>query len=114
MEPIENDELDPETAKGLMLILAHMEKLSKRETEICYACGKKVEKLEQHGRDVYAAPCGCRLWQGYVPAVWLDPSEQGVAQNPPVYPERMEKENRETLLASIMKKLSSYFKWRKE
>ena len=42
----------------------------RRETENCLACHRHVDRLEQVGRCVYARPCGCRQWQGYVPEVW--------------------------------------------
>lgn len=41
-----------------------------RATENCPHCGAHVDSLSQVGRCVYSAPCGCRLWQGKIPAAW--------------------------------------------
>jgi hypothetical protein len=37
------------------------------EPHKCIFCQQAIERLEQHGRCIYAAPCGCRLYQGIVP-----------------------------------------------
>ncbi len=41
-----------------------------RKTEDCPNCGQHVDGLSKVGRCVYARPCGCRLWQGTIPAAW--------------------------------------------
>ncbi len=43
----------------------------KRETDVCFTCGKQVTKLTQVGRCVYAS-CGCRQFQGTVPDAWRE------------------------------------------
>ena len=40
------------------------------QSDKCVHCEKPIEKLEQVGRCVYARPCGCRQFQGKVPAAW--------------------------------------------
>lgn len=47
-------------------------KLHNHETDICIHCRKKVNKLVQVGRCVYASPCNCRLWQGKIPKEWQE------------------------------------------
>lgn len=42
---------------------------AERETDICPHCGKQVTTMKQVGRSVYMS-CGCRLWQGKIPAAW--------------------------------------------
>jgi len=37
------------------------------EAGICPICQTPIERKKQVGRCVYAEPCGCRLWQGFVP-----------------------------------------------
>lgn len=44
-------------------------KFQAHETEMCPYCGQHVTSLQQVGRSVYGS-CGCRLWQGSIPAVW--------------------------------------------
>ena len=40
------------------------EYLTKLASDICPICERKIERREQIGRCVYAAPCGHRLYQG--------------------------------------------------
>ena len=56
--------------KAVSEALTKLVALSKRETDECFLCGKKVERMTKVGRCVYARPCGCRLWQGTVPDAW--------------------------------------------
>lgn len=61
-DPIE----DPYVLEVLNKIMA----LQDRSSEECPHCGEQITHMIQHGRDVYAVPCGHRLWQGFVPAAW--------------------------------------------
>lgn len=45
--------------------------LMHRETEFCMHCGEHILKLNKVGHCVYAEPCGCRLWQGNIPKIWM-------------------------------------------
>lgn len=57
-------------------IIAFLERftaLNSGQTNICHHCGKEIESMRQVGRCVYGS-CGCRLWQGKVPATWKDRS----------------------------------------
>jgi hypothetical protein len=38
------------------------------EPHKCVFCQRPIERFDQVGRSVYAFPCGCRLYQGIVPA----------------------------------------------
>lgn len=51
-------------------ILEKFTAFSERKTEDCPHCGKHVAAMHKTGRCVYLSPCGCRLWQGGIPAAW--------------------------------------------
>lgn len=40
------------------------------DSKACLHCGADIDSLQQVGRSVYAHPCGCRQYQGIVPAAW--------------------------------------------
>ena len=56
--------------KVVFRVAEQLEALGRRERETCPLCGTRVDALREAGRDVYAVPCGCRVWQGAVPWVW--------------------------------------------
>jgi hypothetical protein len=62
--------MDPETAKAVGEAMTRMFELMSHKTDLCFRCGKQVTSMQKIGRCVYARPCGCRLWQGTVPAAW--------------------------------------------
>jgi hypothetical protein len=57
---------DPEIAAWLENFANMLQGKSKQ----CLRCGAEIQELEQIGRSVYALPCGCRQYQGKVPAAW--------------------------------------------
>ncbi len=61
----EIDERDRQVSEAL----EGMAKLMRRETDICFQCGKQITSMQKVGKCVYAS-CGCRLWQGHVPDAW--------------------------------------------
>jgi len=63
---------DAELKEFLRQHFLKMSDFEKRITEDCPNCGSHVSKLEQVGRCVYARPCDCRIWQGFVPDKWKD------------------------------------------
>ena len=58
-------ELFPEEYKFIMAL----QRLVKRESDICPYCGKRLTSLRQSVRSVYGS-CGCRLYCGFVPEIW--------------------------------------------
>jgi hypothetical protein len=68
-EPHTAEEIAEEDRK-VEEFLSKMTAFESRTTEACPHCGQHVDALEQVGRCVYSRPCGCRQWQGRVPAVW--------------------------------------------
>lgn len=54
----------------IMDSIHHLNNFTERQTEECPHCKQHVDSLEQVGRCVYANPCGCRVYQGRVPAFW--------------------------------------------
>ncbi len=78
----ENDHRTPEQAdadwKVVLWVAEQLEALGKRERETCPFCGTHVDALREAGRDVYAVPCGCRVWQGVVPQAWREVQEHDV------------------------------------
>lgn len=62
--------LSEDEEKRLADFLQRMTDFTFRKTEDCIHCGKHVSRLQKVGRCVYASPCGCRLWQGNIPAAW--------------------------------------------
>ena len=61
----EIDERDRQLAEAIKGITD----LESRKSDICPHCGKQIVSMKQVGRCVYAS-CGCRLWQGRIPAAW--------------------------------------------
>jgi len=72
-DPLEEQK---EALKAVSEALTKLVALSKRETDECFLCGRKVERMSKVGRCVYARPCGCRLWQGTVPDAWKPSKSQ--------------------------------------
>lgn len=56
--------------KSIADFIAKLGAFESRSSEDCPHCGQHVTGLKQVGRCVYARPCGCRLWQGRIPAAW--------------------------------------------
>ena len=68
----DKEPIDPEIAAIARKYMLSMMSFENRETEDCPACDQHVDKLDKIGRCVYARPCGCRIWQGNIPAAWKD------------------------------------------
>ncbi len=62
--------------KWIADVLDKVAKLTSREIEDCFLCGKHITRMEKIGRCTYARPCGCRLWQGQVPDAWHSAKEK--------------------------------------
>ena len=50
--------------------------LLRHDTTHCPRCGALIDHLNQIVHCVYAAPCGCRLWQGSIPKSWQTKDDQ--------------------------------------
>jgi hypothetical protein len=79
----ENDPRTPEQAeadwKFVLWFVEQLEALGRRERETCPYCGAHVDALREAGRDIYAVPCGCRVWQGVaVPPAWRQAQDDDV------------------------------------
>lgn len=61
----------PELPKEVGIYMVKLVRLMVRESTECPNCGDTVTSLEQDGRCVFGS-CGCRLWQGEVPDVWME------------------------------------------
>lgn len=54
-----------ETAAHVLEIETQIAQMDAREQRgECFSCGTMIERVEQHGRCMYATPCACRLGQG--------------------------------------------------
>lgn len=58
----DNEEL-AQTLKAMFGVMAGT-------SDTCPHCNAPIEQLRQSGKCVYAAPCGCRQYQGTVPDTW--------------------------------------------
>ena len=48
--------------------IERLRKLDSGELQKCIHCSAPITRLNQVGRSVYARPCGCRQYQGRLPA----------------------------------------------
>lgn len=65
---MDNSERDEHNKQIAAEVLKDFIKMLQGEAETCIRCGKPIDNLEEVGRCVYARPCGCRQYQGKVPA----------------------------------------------
>lgn len=68
--------LTPEQEEAAREFLIGLAGVLKGDNRNCLHCGKEAETLKKHGRSVYAYPCGCRQYQGDVPA-WVKRDDSG-------------------------------------
>lgn len=72
-ESFTEEEIAAEEA-AISEFVEHMNRLEKRETDLCPYCGTPIVSLHKIVRCVYASPCNCRLWQGDIPQAWMEPA----------------------------------------
>lgn len=95
----------PEQEAELKVVLQFVELLqevARREHDTCPYCTTPIDILQQVGRSVYARPCGCRLWQGYVPEAWCAVQDHEVT-----FPEWAEEKRR--IASSKLSRLKRIF-----
>jgi hypothetical protein len=68
-----NQEMPSRSPEDEATIAAFMQQLAtviSGKSDLCIHCQQPFTSLEKTGRSVYAYPCGCRQFQGSVPARW--------------------------------------------
>lgn len=63
-------ELSEEDEKQIQVFIQRLNDVSSGKSDLCIHCQKPFTALTQVGRCVYAAPCGCRQYQGTLPEKW--------------------------------------------
>ena len=69
-EPYTDEEI-AESDAAVKLAMDCMDAIGNGTGDTCPHCGERIEWLRQVSRSVYTS-CGCRLWQGRIPAAWKD------------------------------------------
>ncbi len=63
-------ELSEEDEKQIQAFIKSLNDLCAGKIDNCIHCQMPFDTLEQHGRCVYAYPCGHRQYQGILPEKW--------------------------------------------
>ena len=67
---IDKPQLTPEQNAAAVEFLTNMLKQMRGENDTCLHCQTPITDMKQHGRCVYAYPCGCRQYQGKLSGKW--------------------------------------------